>query len=101
MGWMAREIVFSKKAERGFATIIRALAYRHGEQVALDYQKRILGVLALLVDRPTLFPVLNPEKNARIRKASVDSLTILLYSYTDTELRISDVTEARRDWKKG
>lgn len=97
---MGREIVFSKKAERGFATIIRTLAYRHGEQVALDYQKRILGVLALLADRPTLFPVLNSEKNARIHKGSIDSLTILLYSYTDTVLRISDVTDARRNWKK-
>lgn len=98
---MAREIIFSKKAERGFATIIRALAYRHGEQVALEYQKRILGVLALLADRPTLFPILNPEKDVNIRKGSIDSLTILLYSYTDTVLRISDVTDARRNWKKG
>lgn len=98
---MGREIVLSKRAERGFATIIRTLAYRHGEQVALDYQKRILGFLALLADRPTLFPVLHPEKNVNIRKGSIDSLTILLYSYTDTELRISAVTDARRNWKKG
>jgi len=97
---MEREVVLSSKAIRGLAAIADYIAERHGEQYSLDYQKRIRVFLNLLASRPAAFPLLYPEKDAELRKGVFRKLTVVLYTYTETQLLVESVKDSRSNWKR-
>jgi plasmid stabilization system protein ParE len=95
---MPRIVTLTPKAIRGFAAISGYVADEFGEVQSIKYQEGVMAFLALLASSPDIYPVLYPEKDLTVRKAVFRKKTIILYSFSDTNLKVEAISDARSNW---
>lgn len=62
---MAREIVWTKRANHKFNKILEYLEIEWGHQVTRNFIKRTYDIVNLIADQPEIGSLENPEKNIR------------------------------------
>ena len=96
-----RKLVFSNQAIADLASMAAFIAeVSDSEKPAERFRKRVLDSLSLLASFPASSPVFNPERDPDVHYRVIDSLTIVFYRYTDNEVVVEAVRDARSNWRE-
>jgi plasmid stabilization system protein ParE len=77
-------------------SVARAAGMEAGEKHTLELHAKLNNLCVY----PERNPFLSRKAESNVRKCVFNSLTIILYRFTDTYLEIIDITVARTDWLK-
>jgi plasmid stabilization system protein ParE len=95
---MVREIVWTKRANYKFNTILEYLELEWGERVTRNFIKRTYDIIQLISENPELGTLENQERN--IRGFLLTKHNRLFYRFTDTELIVLNFFDTRSGPKR-
>ncbi|MCW5912865.1 MAG: type II toxin-antitoxin system RelE/ParE family toxin [Cyclobacteriaceae bacterium] len=90
---MAKKIIWTKRANHKFNTIIQYLEEEWGEQVTRNFVKRVYSILDLISDQPDIGTLEHPEK--RIRGFLLTRHNRLFYRVTENEIILLNFFDTR------
>lgn len=95
---MVREIVWTKRANYKFNTILEYLELEWGDRVTRNFIKRTYDIIQLNSENPELGTLENQERN--IRGFLLTKHNRLFYRFTDTELIVLNFFDIRSGPKR-
>ncbi|MFM7429663.1 MAG: type II toxin-antitoxin system RelE/ParE family toxin [Flammeovirgaceae bacterium] len=95
---MVREIVWTKRANYKFNTILEYLELEWGDRVTRNFIKRTYDIIQLISENPELGTLENQERN--IRGFLLTKHNRLFYRFTDTELIVLNFFDTRSGPKR-
>jgi plasmid stabilization system protein ParE len=95
---MVREIVWTKRANYKFNTILEYLELEWGDRVIRNFIKRTYDIIQLISENPELGTLENQERN--IRGFLLTKHNRLFYRFTDTELIVLNFFDTRSGPKR-
>lgn len=95
---MVREIVWTKRANYKFNTILEYLELEWGYRVTRNFIKRTYDIIQLNSENPELGTLENQERN--IRGFLLTKHNRLFYRFTDTELIVLNFFDIRSGPKR-
>ena len=95
---MVREIVWTKRANYKFNTILEYLELEWGDRVTRNFIKRTYDIIQLNSENPELGTLENQERN--IRGFLLTKHNRLFYRFTDTELIVLNFFDTRAGPKR-
>jgi plasmid stabilization system protein ParE len=95
---MVREIVWTKRANYKFNTILEYLELEWGDRVTRNFIKRTYDIIQLNSENPELGTLENQEPN--IRGFLLTKHNRLFYRFTDTELIVLNFFDTRSGPKR-
>ena len=95
---MAKELIWTKRANVNFNKIIAYLENEWGEKVTENFVKKTYTILELLTDQPEIGTLEHQNKN--IRGFPLSKHTRLFYRITDKEIIFINFFDSRSDPKK-
>lgn len=95
---MVREIVWTKRANYKFNTILEYLELEWGDRVTRNFIKRTYDIIQLISENPELGTLENHERN--IRGFLLTKHNRLFYRFTDTELIVPNFFDTRSGPKR-
>jgi plasmid stabilization system protein ParE len=95
---MVREIVWTKRANYKFNTILEYLELEWGDRVTRNFIKRTYDITQLISENPELGTLENQERN--IRGFLLTKHNRLFYRFTDTELFVLNFFDTRSGPKR-
>jgi|LakMenE01Jun11ns_1017448.scaffolds.fasta_scaffold9653927_3 plasmid stabilization system protein ParE len=95
---MVREIVWTKRANYKFNTILEYLELEWGDRVTRNFIKRTYDIIQLNSENPELGTLENQERN--IRGFLLTKHNRLFYRFTDTELIVLNFFDTRSGPKR-
>lgn len=95
---MVREIVWTKRANYKFNTILEYLELEWGDRVTRNFIKRTYDIIQLISENPELGTLENQERN--IRGFLLTKHNRLFYRFTNTELIVLNFFDTRSGPKR-
>ncbi len=95
---MAKEIVWTKRANRKFNKIIEYLELEWGQLVTENFVKRTYDIIYLIADQPELGTVENQEN--KIRGFLLTKHNKLFYRVTDKQIILLNFFDTRSGQKR-
>lgn len=95
---MARQIIWTKRANDKFNKVVRYLEDEWGQRVTEHFVRKTYDVVELISDQPDLGTLENPEKN--IRGFLLTKHNRLFYRVTDREIILLNFFDTRSGRKK-
>jgi plasmid stabilization system protein ParE len=95
---MSRRLRTSPQAARSIEKITAQIRKRSRRKAALEYKEYLASLLDLIKTSPQIWPAMDDGDGGIVHKAVLRQLTILLYTYTEEEVVLEAVHDARSNW---
>jgi plasmid stabilization system protein ParE len=95
---MARQVIWTKRANEKFNQIIYYLENKWGQNVTRNFVKKTYDIIDLIADQPDLGTLENAEKN--IKGFLLTKHNRIFYRVTDTEIILLNFFDTRSGTKQ-
>ena len=95
---MALQIIWSPDAEADLENVLNYLKENWSKRILVKFINKVEDTTALLVEDPTLFPIINQELN--IRKCVLTNQNTMFYRASKSKIEIIRLFDTRQNPKK-
>jgi len=97
---MARKVVYDRLALIGLENILAYIKEHFGERRSEQFLNDYLIKINQIRDNPSLFPFVNKRKDEQLHIAVLNMRTVILFRFTDSEVKVEVIADSRSDWYK-